>query len=681
MLVLVAGLVACRRNAQEMPTATATSVLQVTATPTAAPSATSAPPTATAEATATAVATATATPLSYEPRFEPARCEFERPPGREVQCGYLVVPEERDNEANGNEVRLHVAIFASEAPSPQPDPVVYLEGGPGGDALESIPFVFEERFGPFLEERDLIVFDQRGTGYSEPALDCPEYRAMSLELLDVILTTEEEAATFLEVMGACRERLVTEGVALGAYDSAASAADVEDLRRALGYEQWNLYGISYGTRLALTVMRDYPQGVRSAILDSAYPLQANIVTETPRNFRRALDVFFAGCAADAACNEAYPELEPFFFDLVAQLNAEPIMVEVVHAFERERYDVFLTGEDLLGIVFQGLYSEEIIPLLPQMIHETAEGQYELLRGLLANLLISNEFISVGMNFSVQCQEEVAFSVREDVAAAVEDVPELRDYFETSVTSGELAFAACELWDVAAAPAVENEPVRSDIPALVLAGEYDPITPPAWSQEVQAGLENSYYFEFPGLGHGVSVAGPCPRAITLAFLENPARAPDGSCIAALAGPRFLMPQTEVVIERVPFTTDLFGLELSGVVPEGWEEVAPGVFARERTVLDPTFVLQQAVPGVPAQDVLELLVEQLDIEELPAQARTVNAGGKSWSLYETASQGTPVDIALSEDGGMALVVMLVSSEGERDVLYEGVYLPALERLEIG
>src|SRR5690606_10802689 len=194
--------------------------------------------------------------------------------------------------------------------------------------------------------------------------------------------------------------------------------DVEDLRRALGYEQWNLYGISYGTRLALTVMRDYPQGVRSAILDSAYPLQANIVTETPRNFRRARDVFFAGWAADAACNEAYPELEPFFFDLVAQLNAEPIMVEVVHAFERERYDVFLTGEDLLGIVFQGLYSEEIIPLLPQMIHETAEGQYELLRGLLANLLISNEFISVGMNFSVQCQEEVAFSVREDVAAAV-----------------------------------------------------------------------------------------------------------------------------------------------------------------------------------------------------------------------------------------------------------------------
>jgi pimeloyl-ACP methyl ester carboxylesterase len=482
-------------------------------------------------------------------------------------------------------------------------------------------------------------------------------------------------------MGTCRERLVAEGVALGAYDSVANAADVEDLRRALGYEQWNLYGISYGTRLALTVMRDYPQRVRSAILDSAYPPQANIVTETPGNFQRALDVFFAGCAADTACNEAYPELEPFFFDLVEQLDAQPITVEVVHAFEREQYDVRLAGEDLLGIVFQGLYSEEIIPLLPQMIYETAEGHYELLRGLLANLIISNEFSSIGMNFSVQCQEEIAFSAREEVAAAVEELPELEAYFETSATSGEIAFEVCELWDVAAAPAEENESVRSDVPALVLAGEYDPITPPAWGQEVQAGLENSYYFEFPGLGHGVSVSGPCPLAITLAFLENPDRMPNGGCVAAMAGPLFLTPQMEVVAEPVPFTTDLFGLELTGVAPEGWEEVSPGVFARERTVLDPTFVLQQAVPGVPAQDVLQLLVEQLDIEETPVQVRTVNAGGKTWALYETVSQGTPVDIALSEDGGMTFVVMLLSSEGERDVLYEAVYLRALERLEVG
>ena len=146
---------------------------------------------------------------------------------------------------------LHVAIFSSDDPSPEPDPVIYLEGGPGGDALETVPFSFEDRFGPYLADRDVVMFDQRGTGYLEPSLACPEARQLDFELLDDVLAPEEYVARQIEAVEACRDRLQGEGIDLSLFDSASSSADVADLGRALDYDRWNLYGISYGTRLAL----------------------------------------------------------------------------------------------------------------------------------------------------------------------------------------------------------------------------------------------------------------------------------------------------------------------------------------------------------------------------------------------------------------------------------------------
>lgn len=685
-LCLALVLIACRREPESVQTPVAT----VAAT--AAPVETERPPTATheataapaqtAEATAAPTATATDAPAAQAATFEEAACEFEAAPGREVRCGYLVVPEARDDPANQNEVRLHVAIFASESANPQPDPIIYLEGGPGGDALEAVPYSFEDRFAPFLADRDLIMFDQRGTGYSQPSLDCPEYRELSLEMLDQVLPAEEDERLFVEVMDDCRQRLLAEGVALEAYDSAASAADLDDLRQALGYEEWNLLGISYGTRLALTTMRDYPQGLRSVVLDSTYPPQANIVSETPGNLARALDAFFAACAADAACDAAYPDLRAFFFDLVQRVNDTPISVPVFHALNGERYEARLVGDDLLGVLFQGLYSEEIIPLLPQFIYDTAAGDYDLLSALLSNLIINDEFLSIGMNFSVQCQEELPFTEPEEALAAAQAYPELESYFETSATSGQTAFAVCALWDVPAAPAIENEQVASDIPTLILAGEYDPITPPAWGQLAAASLPNSSFVLFPGLAHGVSLAGECPRQIVLDFFADPHAEPDASCAAQLAGAPFITPGSALPVQMEPFTSDLFGAELRGLAPQGWEEVSTGIFARQLTVLDQTALLQQAAPGVSAEQFLDVLAEQLGLEERPELATTHQAGERDrmWDLYEAEAQGALVDIGLAQVTGVTYVVVLFSHADERETLYETVFLPALAAIEV-
>ncbi|MDX1665470.1 MAG: hypothetical protein R3272_16905, partial [Candidatus Promineifilaceae bacterium] len=160
----------------------------------------------TATATAEAAPSATARP-PVEARFEPAACRFEVPAGRDVDCGYLVVPENRDAPEPDDLLRLHVARFRSESASPAPDPIVYLEGGPGGDALEMVPFAFEDSFAPFLAERDFIIFDQRGTGYSLPSLAWQEYTALSLELLDDILAPEDAFSQQMEALRRCRERV------------------------------------------------------------------------------------------------------------------------------------------------------------------------------------------------------------------------------------------------------------------------------------------------------------------------------------------------------------------------------------------------------------------------------------------------------------------------------------------
>jgi hypothetical protein len=195
------------------------------------------------------------------------------------------------------------------------------------------------------------------------------------------------------------------------------------------------------------------------------------------------------------CDEAYPNLEETFYATVAQLDETQPLIEVSDFFKGERYEAVATGDILVASLFQALYSAEIIPALPKMIYDTAAGDYQLLSLLTSNAISQQEFISHGMNTSVQCHEEVIFDTPEDADAAVAPFPELVDYFGDTT----LDFALCDLWEAGSAADVENEPVSSDIPTLVLAGEYDPITPPAFGLLAAETLPNSYYLRVPRPG--------------------------------------------------------------------------------------------------------------------------------------------------------------------------------------
>ena len=206
----------------------------------------------------TPAASASARPaITSAPRFEAAPCAFPVPRGYEPECGYLIVPENRARP-DSQSIRLHVAVFRNRAGIPNPDPVIKISGGPGSSGLNTTGFLLSGALDTVLESRDFVVFDQRGTGYSRPRLDCPERVAITPALLGGRLSADESAQAILDAFRRCRERFMAEGIDLSAYHSAASAADIDDLRTVLGYEQWNIYAISYGTRLALTLMRDHP---------------------------------------------------------------------------------------------------------------------------------------------------------------------------------------------------------------------------------------------------------------------------------------------------------------------------------------------------------------------------------------------------------------------------------------
>ncbi|HET9591226.1 MAG TPA: alpha/beta hydrolase, partial [Anaerolineales bacterium] len=420
----------------------------VTHTPTAPPFPSPVPP-------ATLPAASSIPTWAYQPVFEAAACASSVPAGYSPECGYLIVPENRARP-DSRLIRLHVAVFRNRSGIPVRDAVVHLAGGPGSSSLDVAGYMFGQGLGAVLERHDLVLFDQRGTGFSQPRLDCPEREQLTPLLLNGSMTVEQNQQSIREAFRRCREQLVAQGIDISAYHSVASAADLNDLRLALGYETLNLYAVSYGTRLALTVMRDNPQIVRSAVFDSAYPLQVNLYTALAPNAERAFSVFFDRCAADPSCSAAYPDLRAVFYGLVDELNARPVPVSLAAGGAEQT--VRVDGDLLIDVLFVGLYNPAVTASMPRMIDEIRQGEYGILRRRLA--LYFDTGSALGMQMAVQCAEEIPFSTPEEAYAAAQGVqPQIAAFYPMNVQP---LFAICEDWATSLPDPRENQPVFSDV---------------------------------------------------------------------------------------------------------------------------------------------------------------------------------------------------------------------------
>jgi pimeloyl-ACP methyl ester carboxylesterase len=479
--------------------------------------------------------------LDSQGSFAPAECMFDPPDGipREffqdrLQCGYLTVPEDR-GQLDSRTIRLAVAIYKSQSDteSPKPDPVVVLIGGAG-------PFLQFSAFMTFIfnqvnANRDLIMLEPRGTGFSEPALNCPGISDLYYEALEQDPYSYEVKSRAADLRRGCRQQWEAEGIPLTAYTTAASAEDLNDLRMALGIRQWNVFALSFSTRQAFELARSHPEGIRSMILDSAIPSQSAYSLELAANTQRSLSLFFQRCAKDSKCKEAFPDLEDVFYDLVDQLNAQPALIEAPDLNSGRRMKVLLTGDRLIDTLVMGLnlaYDDSIVPNLPRTIFQVKSGRYDEFKNVLGNLLPNYAPVDEGRPDLVLCNEDFLNTPRDKIQEANDHaIPQLAAYFNRQL---DVNAEVCETLRVPELLTGEKKPATGSVPALFLSGDFTTDVPPAWGDLAASGFTPSYHAMFTFSGSFVAATNTyrdCSMRIIQHFLADPQTAPDFTCASA------------------------------------------------------------------------------------------------------------------------------------------------------
>jgi len=497
------------------------------------PATTVSPDTAAPAPTATPVAESTPTPApaSIDQLVDMSSlADADCPDGAQdaqVTCWLATVPLDAANPQRDQMVELMLAYVDNGDPRGV-GPVVFLQGGPGiGSVQLAAGFVG----GP----HDAYFVDQRGTGFSTPKLVCPEVAANWQRRL-----TDDDAARIdddedTSAYAACSRRLRADGIAFDSFNTSAAATDIEIIRHLLDEVPWNLWGISYGTRIGLAVMRDHPQGVRSAVLDSVVPFEVDFFATIPENGWAAMMALGEACDSDQ-CAADHGDFLENLSALVLRLNDEPVAIAATRSVTGEQFMFRVDGEALLDMVFTQLYSTRALRALPRQIARPDSGGLD---EIVANYVLRrdpNSFdLSTGLYYTTWCREEFPFH---DSTADDQLLDELSDQFGDAIAdslSTEGVDEICALFEVAASPAIDDQPLSSSIPTLVFAGRFDPITPPAWSRQVADALPNSTYVEMSTHGHGMT--GLCTTSLRMAFLAAPGDALDLTCVSQAGAPDF------------------------------------------------------------------------------------------------------------------------------------------------
>lgn len=451
-----------------------------------------------------------------------------------LTCGYLEVPETRGVEA-GPRLRLPVVRIRAAEPGLHDDPVVFLHGGPGAAPLESGRTI--ERFAvhPFAASRDIILFNQRGSAQTEPPLRCAALtgNAATLIAADVDLAARDDRVA--EMAGRCLREVANSGRNLSAYGAAAAAADLRDLREALGVGRWNILAVSYGTLVALEAARIDAPGIRSLILDSIVSPQSDLfLSEGPRNFSLGLDRVLDSCAADADCKAAFPDLRGELLRVIEELRRKPRTVVVAGPGGEGEVPLAVNWHDFLGAIHWMLYNAQTLRLVPLLIDRTEHGDLRVLSYVMDRIYPAPRNAAPGPSpafFAFVCRDQYTAEAPRPMAPAD---PAFGGFSIVSFMAGACAGLVGD-------PPVRAPPVHSGVPALLLTGQFDPMTPAHYAREVAADLPNSTLVVIGDSGHStLSDFAACQTQVAVAFIDTlQASEP---CLATPARPRFLLDAT-------------------------------------------------------------------------------------------------------------------------------------------
>ncbi len=447
-------------------------------------------------------------------QFKPCSLDSPLPQGQpmEAQCTTLAVPEDRARPG-GRSIALNIAwIPPRNSSDPAPDPVVFLAGGPGQAAVATFPGLAPV-FKDVMKDRGIVLVDQRGTGKSNP-LNC----------------ASEDGEQFGSDPAAARawiERCVA-GLSARAdlrrYTTTDAVADLEAVRKAIGAETLNLVGVSYGTRMAQQYALRHPQHVRTITLDSPVPNTLGLGNIFAGNLDSALQAQFALCKESPACRSRMGDPRAELQAVLARLRANPVPVTYRDGSTGEEVTETITADHVAGLVRMYAYMPAVGALLPQLIREASQGRYANLMAL-AKMMQGNlqESMSMGMQLSVICTEDA-----DSMVVRAEDADTV-----LGNRMVEAMAAMCEAWPTGAKPDGFNAALTGDLPALVLTGELDPVTPPRYGQEIAKALPNARWLDLKGQGHNVIGAGCMPKLFAQFIEKADARALDATCLDKLA----------------------------------------------------------------------------------------------------------------------------------------------------
>jgi pimeloyl-ACP methyl ester carboxylesterase len=467
---------------------------------------------------------------SMTPRFvDSDQSIFKIREGQNYRFGYLEVPEDR-TDVKSALIRLPVYIFKSRSQEPKKDPVIYTVGGPGYTTMRAAQYMNSYKY---LDDRDFILFEQRGTKYAQPHLDCPEW-ADAVYLSNLPSGQNMNADSLLrKAAQACRKRLVDNGINLDHYNTKAIAADLADLVDVLNIESYNLLTLSYSTKIAQVMMRDYPEKIRSVVMDSPLPLEVNYGEESLTNLMDALDNLLMDCERDSICASSYPAIRERFHALLVEKTKEPLMFEVKNPKSEENEMVFVKGEDLVSVFTWA--STSSVHEVPFEINRLLNGDYGLIEESLPAVFGGpGSGTGMGMRLSVWCSEEQAFNDEKKVALQKEG-------FRDKLGMSPEVFNAdiCKIWSVKKANEIENMPVKSDIPVLLISGGYDNETPAKWASYMQKNFSNSFHLVFQGWKHTPTTnwSNQCAMIAANAFFNDPMTQPQPMCLELISTPIF------------------------------------------------------------------------------------------------------------------------------------------------
>jgi pimeloyl-ACP methyl ester carboxylesterase len=438
--------------------------------------------------------------------------------GRQAECGTVSVAENRTTNA-GRRIDLHVAVLRKVPGTSTADAVFLLAGGPGQAAGALTNYGADALA---AADRDIVLVDARGAGKSNP-LHC-DFGGDDQHLADYL-----NDYLPLNAVAACREALASRAD-LTQYTTRAIVDDLEEVRKALGYEKIDLYGVSYGTRVAQEIMRRYPRRVRMAILSGVVPPSMIVPVPHALNGQRSLEAVLRLCEADAACRSAYPELRADYQAMLERVaDGVTVLFEDSQTKQAARLQI---NRGLFGEAFRNfLYAPELYAQVPSIVHRGAQGDFGEFGQAALRYARWVRTLDFGMFLSVSCAED--FSRMNLAAAREESEGTLLGAYRV-----EQQVAACGTWPRGRADPAREAPLRSSIPTLLISGELDPVTPPKYAAEVAKTLSRSRLIIVPNGGHYGDTGGCVEKIMVAAVKSGAVRNLDVACLQRVAGPRFV-----------------------------------------------------------------------------------------------------------------------------------------------